>query len=236
MLFMGSKKYPYSNNFMSSINKSGGSTNAYTSNTNTNYYFVCSTDTYLSNLDIFGNFLVNPLLSKKYINKEISNVNSESNKNIVDNDWLQLEIAKTLYYDDHPMNHYRAGTIESLSHPNIYEKLKEFKKNFYTAERMSLVLFINDKINNSKLEELFTNTFSLIPSNNKKEVIKFGPPLKGNQITEYIPFIDSHQLRLIFQVKTNKNLINSPLPFIYYLLNLNICLKCRHAQCLMLMK
>ena len=220
MLFMGSKKYPYSNNFMSSINKSGGSTNAYTSNTNTNYYFVCSTDTYLSNLDIFGNFLVNPLLSKKYINKEISNVNSESNKNIVDNDWLQLEIAKTLYYDDHPMNHYRAGTIESLSHPNIYEKLKEFKKNFYTAERMSLVLFINDKINNSKLEELFTNTFSLIPSNNKKEVIKFGPPLKGNQITEYIPFIDSHQLRLIFQVKTNKNLINSPLPFIYYLLNL----------------
>ena len=40
MLFMGSKKYPYTNNFMSSINKSGGSTNAYTSNTNTNYYFV----------------------------------------------------------------------------------------------------------------------------------------------------------------------------------------------------
>jgi insulysin len=220
MLFMGSKKYPYSNNFMSSINKSGGSTNAYTSNTNTNYYFVCSTDTYLSNLDIFGNFLVNPLLSKKYINKEISNVNSESNKNIVDNDWLQLEIAKTLYYDDHPINHYTAGTIESLSHPNIYDKLKEFKKTFYTAERMSLVLFINDKINNSKLEELFTNTFSLIPSNKKKEVIMFGPPLKANQITEYIPFIDSHRLRLIFQVKTNKNLINSPLPFIYYLLNL----------------
>jgi len=220
MLFMGSKKYPTSNNFMSGINKSGGETNAYTSNVNTNYYFVCSTETYLENLDKFGNFLVNPLLSKKYIKKEISNVNSESNKNIVDNNWLQLEIGKTLYYKDHPLNHYTAGTTKTLSDPNIYEKLKEFKNKFYTAERMSLILFINDKIDMNKLEKIFTDTFSLIPSNKKKELIMLGSPLKPNQISEYIPLSDSNVLRLIFQVKTIRNQINSPLSFIYYLLNL----------------
>jgi insulysin len=220
MLFMGSRKYPKSNNFMSKINKSGGMTNAYTSDLDTNYYFVCSTETYLSNLDVFGNFLVDPLLSKKYIKKEISNVNSESNKNIVDNDWLTLEITKTLFYKDHSLNHYTAGTIESLTQPNIYEKLKEFKKKFYTAERMSLILFINDKINQIELDNLLVETFTLIPKKDKKEIIRLGPPLMKDKIVKYIPFYDSHQLRLIFQVKTLRNIIETPLPFIYYLLNL----------------
>lgn len=220
MLFMGSKKYPNSNNFMSSINKSGGSTNAYTSDSDTNYYFVCSTETYLTNLDKFGNFLVNPLLSKKHINKEISNVNSESNKNIVDNGWLNREIIKTLFYEDHPLNHYTAGTTETLTIPNIYEKLTEFKKQFYIAERMSLVLFVNNKIDQQKLDQMLEETFSIIPTNGKKELILLGPPLKEKQIVKYLQFNDSHTLSLIFQVKTIRNIIESPLLFIYYLLNL----------------
>jgi insulysin len=205
---------------MSNINKSGGMTNAYTSDTDTNYYFICSSDTYLSNLDVFGNFLVNPLLSKKYINKEISNVNSESNKNIVDNEWLNQEIIKTLFYKDHPLNHYTAGTTETLLIPHIHDKLKEFKQKFYTADRMSLILFVNDKIDLNKLDQILDQTFGLIPGNEKKELINFGPPLKGNQLVKYIPFNDSHQLTIIFQVKTFKNIIETPLPFIYYLLNL----------------
>lgn len=220
MLFMGSKKYPKSNNFMSKINKSGGMTNAYTSDVDTNYYFICSSDTYLSNLDVFGNFLLDPLLSKKYVNKEISNVNSESNKNIVDNDWLQLEIVKTLFNKEHPLNHYTAGTTESLSIPDIHDKLKEFKKNFYTAERMSLVLFVNNKINLVDIDVLLDEIFSLIPTKSNKDKIKLGSLIKGNQIVKYIPFSDSHQLRIIFQVKTIENMMESPLPFIYYLFNL----------------
>jgi len=220
MLFMGSKKYPRSNNFMSKINKSGGMTNAYTSDVDTNYYFICSSDTFESNLDVFGNFLVDPLLSKKYVKKEISNVNSESNKNIVDNDWLLLEIIKTLFNKSHPLNHYTAGTTESLTIPNIHDKLKEFKKNFYTAERMSLVLFTNDKINQTRIDLILDNIFSLIPTKDKKDKIKFGEIIKGCQIVKFIPFTDSHQLRIIFQVKTIENIIESPLPFIYYLLNL----------------
>jgi secreted Zn-dependent insulinase-like peptidase len=220
MLFMGSKKYPKSNNFMSKINKSGGMTNAYTSDTDTNYYFICSSDTYLSNLDIFGHFIVDPLLSKKYVKKEISNVNSESNKNIVDNNWLLQDIIKTLFNKEHAINHYTAGTTESLSIPHIYDKLKEFKKQFYTAERMSLILFINDTINQENIDSLLDNIFSLIPTKGKKEKIKFGEIIKGNQIVKYIPFTDSHLLRIIFQVKTIENILESPLIYIYYLLNL----------------
>lgn len=219
MLFMGSKKYPQSNNFMSSINKSGGMTNAYTSDSDTNYYFICSSDTYESNLDQFGNFLVEPLLSKKYVTKEISNVNSESNKNIVDNGWLQLEISKTLFNKGHPLNHYTAGTTESLTIPNIHDKLKEFKK-FYTAERMSLILFINNKIKLTNIDRLLDETFSLIPTKGKKDKIELGSVIKGNQIVKYIPFTDSHQIRVIFQVKTIENIIESPLPLLYYLFNL----------------
>jgi len=225
MLFMGSKKYPNSNNFLSSISKSGGTTNASTSNTDTNYYFICSTDTYLDNLDKFGNFLVDPLLSKEYINKEIENVNSESNKNIVDNDWLSLEIIKTLINPKHPVNHYTAGTTHSLSIPNIYEELKNFKNENYTADRMSLVLFINDEINlnksnNRRLNEILDQTLSIIPTKNKKEKLLYGELLTGNQIVFYQSFKDEPILNVCIQVKTSKKLIDSPLPFIYYLLNL----------------
>ena len=99
MLFMGSRKYPKSNNFMSKINKSGGMTNAYTSDVDTNYYFICSSDTFQSNLDVFGNFLVDPLLSKKYVNKEISNVNIEREWNLSFHKFLRMRRrTKSLNY------------------------------------------------------------------------------------------------------------------------------------------
>ena len=57
MVFMGSKKYPESHDFMGSINKSGGETNASTSHTFTNYHFTISSDKFLVRKLLFALFV-----------------------------------------------------------------------------------------------------------------------------------------------------------------------------------
>ena len=68
MVFMGSNKYPDSNDFMANINKNGGKTNAYTSDTDTNYHFTSSSESFLVNLDKFAQFFLDPLLKEEYVN------------------------------------------------------------------------------------------------------------------------------------------------------------------------
>ena len=126
MVFMGSKKYPESHDFMGSINKSGGETNASTSHTFTNYHFTINSDKFLDTLDKFAGFFTEPLLDQKYIDKEINAVNSESVKNLLDDSWISQEIIRTLVNKQHPVNHYTCGTSESLTIPDIHNRLKEF--------------------------------------------------------------------------------------------------------------
>ena len=53
MLFMGSEKYPVENVFSKFIEDHAGSTNAYTSNENTNYHFEIATSHFKEALDMY---------------------------------------------------------------------------------------------------------------------------------------------------------------------------------------
>lgn len=55
MLFMGSEKYPVENVFSKFIEDHAGSTNAYTSNENTNYHFEIATSHFKEALDMYAN-------------------------------------------------------------------------------------------------------------------------------------------------------------------------------------
>ena len=119
MVFMGSKKYPDSNDFMSSINKNGGKTNAYTSDTDTNYHFTIDPENFPVALDKFSQFFKDPLLKHEYIDREINAVDSEAKKNLLDDVWIQLELYKTLLEDSHPIKHFTCGDLDSLKIDNI---------------------------------------------------------------------------------------------------------------------
>jgi secreted Zn-dependent insulinase-like peptidase len=64
MLFMGTKKYPGENEYSEFIKNNGGSNNAYTSLTNTNYHFDVSNQAFNETLDRFAQFFISPLLSE----------------------------------------------------------------------------------------------------------------------------------------------------------------------------
>ena len=65
MLFMGNKKYPKEDYYFKIIAQAGGSSNAYTADTHTNYYFAVNPNKFLEILDVFGHFFIDPLL--KYL-------------------------------------------------------------------------------------------------------------------------------------------------------------------------
>lgn len=88
MLFMGSSKYPNTNEFNDFINKNGGSFNAYTSSENTNYHYSISSEGLEESLDIFSRFFIDPLLDGKTVEKEIRAVDSEYNNDVTNSDWV----------------------------------------------------------------------------------------------------------------------------------------------------
>jgi insulysin len=152
MVFMGSKKYPDSNDFMSSINKNGGKTNAYTSDTDTNYHFTIDPQNFPVALDKFSQFFKDPLLKHEYIDKETNAVDSEAKKNLLDDVWIQLELYKTLLDESHPIKHFTCGDLDSLKIDNIEEELRKFHSSYYDAKYMTLVIFTNND-NNQHIQQ-----------------------------------------------------------------------------------
>jgi insulysin len=79
MLFMGTEKYPSENEYSEYISNNGGMNNAYTSLTNTNYHFDCSTEGFEGALDRFAQFFISPILNPSSIEREMKAVDSEYN-------------------------------------------------------------------------------------------------------------------------------------------------------------
>jgi insulysin len=219
MVFMGSKKYPDSNDFMSSINNNGGKTNAYTSDTDTNYHFTIEPEKFYLTLDKFSQFFREPLLKSEYINKEINAVDSEAKKNLLDDAWIQLELYKTVMLDTHPINHFTCGDLESLKVDNIEEELKKFHDEFYDAKYMRLAVFINNDIDYEKIKSMIIENFGSIKSFEKNHIErKYGKVLKDNTIVFYVPERDEIFLTVLFELPTIKKTLDSPYDFISYIL------------------
>ena len=81
MLFLGSKKYSEENVLDKYLSKRGGSSNAFTSNEKTVYFFVVENEGLDKALDIFSEFFKEPLLSESGIMREVNAVHSEYIKN-----------------------------------------------------------------------------------------------------------------------------------------------------------
>ena len=70
--------------------------NAYTDKEITNYFFDIHYSVFERALDIFSRFFIDPLLSPDKINKEINAVNSEYEKNLINDDRKKSQILSFL--------------------------------------------------------------------------------------------------------------------------------------------
>jgi len=62
MLFMGSEKYPEEDSFDKFISDHSGSSNAFTEDLSTNYYFSINNENLREGIDRFAQFFLKPLM------------------------------------------------------------------------------------------------------------------------------------------------------------------------------
>jgi insulysin len=166
MLFMGSKKYPNENYYFETLNKHGGYSNAYTDHFNTVYYFNVFNDYIFDIVDIFVQFFISPLFSEKSINKEMNAVNNEHLKNIHNEARKLYQFCLDITNKMSPLNTFATGSLETLNHNDIRDKMIEFYKNYYTTDNMSICIV--SSLPQKNINKIL-NIFDLIPISKKKE-------------------------------------------------------------------
>ena len=72
MLFLGTEKFPTENAYSSFLSEHGGYSNAFTSSSDTNYYFDVAPDHLEGVLDRFCEFFYSPLFNQSCTDREIN--------------------------------------------------------------------------------------------------------------------------------------------------------------------
>lgn len=95
--------------------KNNGSSNAYTSTSNTNYYFNVSTNALPGALERFAAFFHCPLFTPSCTSRELNAVDSEHKKNHQSDMWRIFQLNKHLSQPNHVWSKFGSGSRESLS-------------------------------------------------------------------------------------------------------------------------
>ena len=140
MLFIGTRKYPQTNQYSNYLQTHGGSDNAYTSTQNTNYYFNVEADFFSTALDMFAHFFIDPLFSVGSVMDEMNAVNAEHEKNLQSDSWKVWQLLKNVSNPAHPFSQFNTGSLETLNKSDIHEQLLHYYNNSYSANTVSFSL------------------------------------------------------------------------------------------------
>ncbi|KAG6907416.1 hypothetical protein DXG01_008988 [Tephrocybe rancida] len=97
------------------LSKNNGGSNAYTSTSNTNYYFNVATPGLSGALERFAGFFHSPLFAPSCTTRELNAVDSEHKKNHQADMWRIFQLNKHLSKEGHPWNKFGSGNKDSLS-------------------------------------------------------------------------------------------------------------------------
>ena len=141
MLFLGSKKYPESDEYENFFNKYGGYSNAWTSDNYTTYNFEISDHSqFYKALDMTTEFFVSPLFTEKYVEKELNAVDSEFKMNQQEDNWRYWAILGQICNPNSLFSRFSMGNRETLEKPGVKERLVDFWKEKYSSNLMHVIL------------------------------------------------------------------------------------------------
>ncbi len=166
MLFLGTEKYPDSDEYGNYISSHGGSHNAYTAPDHTNYFFDIQSEFLEGGLDRFAQFFISPNFDAAYVEREKNAVNSEYQLQLKDDGWRGQAVSRKLFNPEHPGSRFTIGSLETLS-GDVRSDLLEFAENSYSANQMALVVLGNQNL--EILRSLAVNYFSAVPNRNLPE-------------------------------------------------------------------
>jgi insulysin len=175
MLFLGSKIYPEENYLDKVLKMYGGHSNAYTSSTETIYYFSINSKNFINNnlLDILSSFFISPLFNPSAIDREINAINSEHQKNINIDIWYIRQVLFSLSTTPYL---FPTGNIKSLNKDDLREKMIDFYNKYYCSENISISITSN--INPQTIEKELKKTFGKIPHKKCNPTLPNYPLLK----------------------------------------------------------
>lgn len=221
MLFLGTKKYPDEDSFETFLSANGGSSNAFTADENTVYYFdmTAEDDKKLSEgLERFGSFFTGPLFTESSTNRELNAIESENAKNLQSDVFRLYQIEKSRANNLHPYSKFYTGNKATLldgtkkNKIDLRTELIKFYGKYYSADVMSLGVVGPQPL--PLLKEMVLTAFSDIPTNElgvKPEQSwagKIPPFLPGNNsiipaqknIVEIVPVADIRQVILTWPI------------------------------------
>lgn len=220
MLFMGNKKYPDEKYYSSFILSHNGYCNAYTAGDHTNYYYTIDSNYLERSLDIFSQFFISPLFDDSCLSREMKAVNSEHEKNILDDNWRDFQIIKTICNKSSPLSKFSTGNLNTLQLDDIRNILIDFFDKYYSANIMKLVILYSGKDINNIIDKT-TEYFSQIKNKNiniQRKTVDCN--LNVNKYIKIIPVKDRDWIKLIFEINNNKKIKNNNLlHYISYLIS-----------------
>lgn len=211
MLFLGTEKYPLAGDYARFIKQNGGSNNAYTTYSNTNYYFDIEAGKLEPALDMFAQFFIAPLFTEELVQREKNAVHSEFTGKRREDAQRFWSARKQSFNQNHPMSGFTTGNLETLEDregSSIRDELIQFYQKHYSSNIMSLAVIGNEPLDT--LESLVTKKFSAIVNRNA-EMQKFEMDLFNKEdlpsqvsitpltdqrfmiLTFPIPFVEEHQ-------------------------------------------
>lgn len=170
MLFMGSKKYPQENEYSEYIESNGGSSNAYTSDNSTFYYFDIPNDNFAKGLDIFGQFFISPLFARESVEREMCAVNSEYMIDLQSDSWRFNMLQRSVSNPSHPYHKFGIGNLETLKKDQTVDRLIEFYNVMYSSDIMHLVVISNKSLDHT--EHIVCKIFEQVPNKNLRQNLK----------------------------------------------------------------
>ena len=214
-------QYPVENDYNQYLSAHSGYSNAYTSATETNYFFEVaassSQDTELSTdtstlsplhgaLDRFAQFFIAPLFLSSTLDRELKAVDSENKKNLQSDSWRLNQLKKSLSSPKHPYHHFSTGNLQTLQDEprnrgvNIRDEFIQFHRTNYSANRMKLVVLGREELDQleSWVGDLFAGVVNKDLPRNRWDGVQ--PYSEKELLTQVFakPVMDSRLLDIYF--------------------------------------
>lgn len=203
MLFLGTEPFPVAGEYQDYLSRNGGSSNAFTSNENTNYFFDVDDEKLQGALDRFAAFFVSPLLNADKIERERNAVHSEFTARFQEDSRRYFDALKQVTHPDHPFSNFSVGNLTTLSNEDgaLRNDVEAFWKTHYSANLMTLAVLGREPLD--VLERWVRERFTNVPSINRKPAVSAVPMLPKSalkQTLEVQSLRDTRSLQLIWPV------------------------------------
>ncbi|KXN92195.1 Insulin-degrading enzyme [Leucoagaricus sp. SymC.cos] len=209
LLFMGTEQFPRENEYQEYLTKNNGGSNAYTSTTNTNYYFNVTTSALTGALERFSGFFHSPLFAPSCTSRELNAVNSENKKNHQTDVWRIFQLNKHLSKPGHVWSKFGTGNRDKTDADGgavgreIRRRLIEWWTEEYCASRMNLCILGKGSLD--ELANTASKLFSPIPNRGKDPLPMindhpFGQDEKGTLVSVQT-IMDFHALEISFPLE-----------------------------------